>query len=255
MSGRSAIVVPCYNESLRLDPEMLRQLAAVGNCDVVAVDDGSTDTTAALLGAVAAADQRVHVLTLARNQGKGEAVRQGLLWAADQGYNIVGFCDADFATPVGDVSRLIGLCAAGCDVVLGSRVALLGHDVQRSPMRHYAGRVFATATSLVLGFQVYDTQCGAKVFRCGPELRSALTDRFVSRWAFDVELLGRLEQEYSGTDSFLEEPLQHWHDVAGSKVSASSSLRAAADLWRIRKALARRRATFSGRDGAPIDVR
>ena len=107
--------------------------------------------------------------------------------------------------------------------------------------RHYSGRVFGTLSSIVLGFQVYDTQCGAKVFRNGPELRASIAHPFSSKWAFDVELLGRLAIEYQGTDGFKEVPLHEWHDVAGSKLSLRSSLRSTADLLRIRRALRRAR--------------
>ena len=128
-------------------------------------------------------------------------------------------------------------CTDGTNVVRGSRVAMLGRAVERSPIRHYTGRIFATLASLVLGFQVYDTQCGAKVFRQGPALRAAVSERFASRWAFDVELLGRLAQEYGDKKGFMEEPLRAWHDVSASKLSFWSSMRAIADLLRIRRSL------------------
>ena len=66
--------------------------------------------------------------------------------------------------------------------------------------RHYVGRLFATASSLILDMTVYDTQCGAKVLRAGPALRAALATPFHSRWAFDVELLGRLHNGVGGAD-------------------------------------------------------
>lgn len=238
---RVAIVVPCYNESGRLRVEALSELAETARCHVVVVDDGSTDATAALLADAAAADARVHALPQARNRGKGEAVRQGLLWATDAGYDMVGFCDADFATPANELARLVEACHAGNAVVLGSRVGLLGHQIERSLPRHYTGRVFGTLSSIVLGFQVYDTQCGAKVFQAGPALRAAIDEPFASRWAFDVELLGRLAHQHGNIAEFLEVPLLEWHDVAGSKLSLSASLRATADLFRIRRALAHHR--------------
>lgn len=236
-----AIVVPCYNEAGRLRVAALSELAETAECHVVVVDDGSTDATPAMLADAAAADGRIHVVQRDRNRGKGEAVRQGLLWAADAGYELVGFCDADFATPAHELARLVAACRAGNVVVLGSRVGLLGHQIDRSLPRHYTGRVFGTLSSIILGFQVYDTQCGAKVFRIDPALRAAIHQPFASRWAFDVELLGRLAHQHGGVADFLEVPLLEWHDVAGSKLSLSASLRATADLFRIRRALIRHR--------------
>lgn len=238
---RVAIVVPCFNEAGRLDAAALTRLADVAGCHVVAVDDGSTDGTAALLAGAAAADPRVHVVAQPRNRGKGEAVRRGLQWGVAAGYEVVGFSDADFAAPATEIARLIDACGDEHEVVIGSRVGLLGHQIERSLPRHYTGRVFGTLSSIVLGFQVYDTQCGAKVFRAGPALERALTDSFNSRWAFDVELLGRLAHQHGGTDRFLEVPLQEWHDVPGSKLSLTASVRSTAELFRIRRALSRLR--------------
>ena len=104
---RSAMVVPFFNEAARLDGEMLRALAATAQCDIIAVDDGSSDSTAEMLDALAAADDRIRVIRQGRNQGKGEAVRAGLVAATAEGYDYVGFCDADFATPVVELSRLL----------------------------------------------------------------------------------------------------------------------------------------------------
>jgi hypothetical protein len=117
-------------------------------------------------------------------------------------------------------------------------VALLGHRIRRSATRHYLGRVYATASSLILGLQVYDTQCGAKVFRATPALRAALQDPFRSRWAFDVELLARLTRG-TGTvppvaaEALLEVPLEQWADVGGSKMGPREAITAVVDLARI----------------------
>ena len=80
---------------------------------------------------------------------------------------IVGYFDADLATPVAELERLLAVIGKDpqLEAVLASRVALLGHSIQRKPTRHYLGRLYATAASLALGVAVYDTQCGAKLFR------------------------------------------------------------------------------------------
>jgi hypothetical protein len=129
----------------------------------------------------------------------------------------------------------------GADVVLGARVGLLGWNIQRAAHRHYLGRVFATAASMVLGLRVYDTQCGAKVFRRTADLERALAEPFRSRWVFDVELLGRIviEQRRNGgrRGGFLEVPLRTWADVPGSKLDTRSMVGAVRDLVLIRRAL------------------
>jgi hypothetical protein len=121
---------------------------------------------------------------------------------------------------------------------MGSRVQLLGRRIERSSLRHYAGRVFATGASLSLGLPVYDTQCGAKLFRPSPALACALEQPFTSRWAFDVELLGRLLRPDTGVppvaaERIREEPLLVWSDVPGSKLRPLGALRGGLDLLRL----------------------
>lgn len=236
----TVIVVPCFNEAARLDPDQVHELAELCGT-VLLVDDGSTDATASMLAAISATTPHVtSVEHLANNQGKAAAIRHGLNVALEGGAAVVGYCDADFATPPDEMARLVGVLTndRNVDVVIGSRVALLGADVRRSHARHYAGRVFATLASAVLRMTVYDTQCGAKMFRDTPALRSALGQPFQSGWAFDVELLARLHRGDAtvaglGIDRFLEVPLRRWHDVRGSKLTALAALRAAAALARI----------------------
>ena len=243
---RLGIAIPCFNEAERLDPARVAELLALlpRESRLVFVDDGSTDATATLLDRLATGEERIGVLALGTNRGKAEAVRLGLAHLAAAGCTVAGFTDADFATPPEEIARLARLCLDGeHSAIIGSRVALLGHRIERHPTRHYAGRLFATAASLTLGFEVYDTQCGCKFFRSGPALRAALAEPFTSRWSFDVELLGRLTlDDPRSVDRLLEVPLREWHDVAGSKMTLRSALRATADLWSVRRALRARRA-------------
>ncbi len=239
LNGESTtIVVPCFDEVGRLDVVALRGLATSTGGRVLLVDDGSRDGTGDLAtDAAARHPQELGALVLARNGGKGEAVRRGMLAALDGGAQLTGYYDADLATPPEEMARLVEVLRddPGLVAVLGSRVGLLGHRIERSSARHYLGRLFATAGSMVLGLPVYDTQCGAKVFRDGAALRAALATPFTSRWAFDVELLGRLAA--NGDGRFLEVPLQRWHDVGGSKLRPRDAVTAAVDLLRVRRAL------------------
>jgi dolichyl-phosphate beta-glucosyltransferase len=236
VTGRRTIVVPCFNEASRLDVNQLVRLSDLAEATILAVNDGSTDATARVLSEAG----RIHpgvvmVHTLARNHGKGEAVRRGLKVALDGGADLVGYYDADMSTPIDEMARLVRLLdhREQLQVVLGARVALLGHEIRRSALRHYLGRVFATFSSAALGMSVYDTQCGAKAFRAGPALRSSVANPFRSRWAFDVELLGRLRHAGVGPEAFLEVPLWSWRDIDGSKLGPVSSFSAAVDLVRV----------------------
>jgi glycosyltransferase involved in cell wall biosynthesis len=231
------VVVPCYNEEKRLTPERFLEFRQHGVA-VLFVNDGSKDRTAEIIEGFAAAHDGIGALQLDHNRGKAEAVRHGLLQALAQGASIVGYLDADLATPPSEMRRVLEALGPSFQVALGSRVRLMGRHIDRLPARHYLGRIFATAASWSLSLPIYDTQCGAKAFRATPALEAALSEPFLSRWAFDVELLGRLLRPRPGvtpidSSQFVEVPLETWHDVKGSKLSSSAMAGAALDLMRI----------------------
>jgi glycosyltransferase involved in cell wall biosynthesis len=231
------LVMPCFNERSRLAVDEICSLTSDERVSLVMVDDGSTDGTLELLRALERDSHDISVIALPANVGKGEAVRAGLTSALAAKPTWVGYVDADMSTPASEVLRLLDLAQATdrFDVVFGARVAMLGRHVQRSSFRHYAGRVFATLASLVLSKAVYDTQCGAKLFRRTEALHRSISVPFRSRWAFDVELLGRLHAAGIDPSRFWEEPLQVWRDADGSRRSVAASVRATASLlsiWR-----------------------
>lgn len=237
------LVVPCYNEADRLQPDRFTEfLSGDDTVSLCFVDDGSRDDTPARLEQIRRdAPDRVTILSLPQNCGKGEAVRQGLLAAMETGAPaFVGYWDADLATPLATAAamRRYLMDHPGVDCLLASRVRLLGRDIRRRLRRHYLGRVFATAASLVLDLEVYDTQCGAKLFRHSDSLRADLAEPFLSRWIFDVELLARMKQQAipdgAEFESHVHEyPLDQWHDIAGSKLRWRDFVVAATDLGRI----------------------
>ncbi|HZR82148.1 MAG TPA: glycosyltransferase [Candidatus Binatia bacterium] len=240
MAEAVTIAVPCFDERDRLDAPALLRLALADGVRLLLVDDGSTDGTRSLLESLAArCPTRIDVLALGSNRGKAEAVRRGLLAAVAGGAEIVGYLDADLSTPIAEAERLIAkMRSSSLEVLLGSRVKLLGRRIDRRASRHYTGRVFATLASIVLDLPVYDTQCGAKLFRVSPALEAALARPFRSRWSFDVELLQRLVLGCDGGTpvplrAIAEEPLEVWRDVPGSKVSVAAGVRASASLLRL----------------------
>jgi dolichyl-phosphate beta-glucosyltransferase len=252
------LVIPCFNEEARLDRAAFLSLAQAPHLSLLFVDDGSSDGTARVLEQLCAqAPKQIHVLILERNVGKGEAVRRGMLEALSRGVDIVGFADADLATPPDELVRLRDeLIASDLSVAVGSRVLLMGTDIKRHLWRHLVGRLFATFAATILEMPFYDTQCGAKYFRDTPTLRAALSSPFVSRWVFDIELLGRL---YIGTgeiagipmDKFREITLRRWVDVADSKLSLPGMTKALLDLPVIDRELTRLRAAARTPGAAP----
>jgi dolichyl-phosphate beta-glucosyltransferase len=234
------IVVPCYNESRRLDVAAIdRFVGAHPTVRFLFVDDGSKDATPGVLEGLASRHPGlVSWKRLARNSGKAEAVRQGVVAGLAEAPALVAYWDADFATPLDVIDDFVEAFRRdpGLLGVFGSRVRRLGADIDRKPFRHYAGRVFATFASMVLGIAVYDTQCGAKMFRSGDELARAFAEPFDSEWIFDVEVLARLKRILAPAPlapRLYEFPLGAWHDVAGSKLTTARGAAAFVDLWRI----------------------
>ncbi|HSQ66922.1 MAG TPA: glycosyltransferase [Polyangiaceae bacterium] len=234
--SETTLVVPCYNEEARLDPARFRALLDMSGFALMFVDDGSTDATPEILAGLRRNDRRASVLRLHANVGKGEAVRLGMVDALARGARVVGYADADLSTPPEELVRLHGaLLASDAAAVTGARVALMGREIVRRHWRHYTGRVFATFASMVLRAPYYDTQCGAKFFRRSALLERALRGSFASRWAFDVELLGRILSEAQ----CIEVPLMRWEHSDGSKLGMASMLRATAELAIIESRLRR----------------
>lgn len=224
------VVIPCYNEAERLPTAQFEQYLSSPKSSGVRllfVNDGSRDGTLDLLMSLRARyPARADVLDLQPNRGKAEAVRQGMLSViASHEAAITGFWDADLATPLAQIGDMLDLLAEkpGLELVFGSRVRLLGRDIQRNAVRHYLGRCFATVVSQLLRLPIYDSQCGAKLFRVNSDLSGVLAQPFRSRWVFDVEVLTRYLEIHGGDVEEMkrriyEHPLPKWTDVAGSKV-------------------------------------
>ncbi len=237
-SGRTAIVVPCYNEEARLDAKaFLTFLGMSSKTDLVFVNDGSRDNTLDVLIALRdAAPGRVTVIDLNRNSGKAEAVRQGLLVATELGAAFIGYWDADLATPldaIDDFTRVLEKFAE-TQVVFGARRTMLGHRIDRTLARRFVSRVCAMLARQAVRLPIGDTQCGAKLMRNTAILRGAISEPFTAGWLFDVELFARLSSRMTDRRfAFYEQPLAEWTEVAGSKVSATAILKSGFCMLRL----------------------
>ena len=232
------IVVPCFNEALRIDLGSFSAFVSERpDIDLIFVNDGSSDSTGELLGTFAS--ERAHrskVLNLSENRGKAEAVRQGMIMAFDSGrYDFVAFWDADLAAPLNEIAALETSAVTGNKrIAMASRMKRLGAEVERKAHRHVLGRIFSTFTSIILKLPVYDTQCGAKLF--SSSVKPIFEQPFISRWLFDVELLARYHNTYglkAALEGVFEVPVGKWKEKGGSKLGIMHMMKAPAELFMI----------------------
>lgn len=236
---KTIVVVPCYNESKRLPQDAF--LDYVERHDDVAflfANDGSRDNTLEVLQSLTARHERLLLLDIQPNGGKAEAVRKGMLYAAEH-YKpeYIAFWDADLATPLDEIKPMVEWADKGYDAIMGLRLMRLGAKVKRKPMRHYLGRCFATVASLMLDLPVYDTQCGAKLFRT-EVVEAIFPEQFITRWLFDVELLARYKKVYGkerAISKIYEFPLFQWQDIDGSQLKSRDFFKAPVELMKIKR--------------------
>ncbi|QHY97171.1 Poly-beta-1,6-N-acetyl-D-glucosamine synthase [Streptomyces sp. S4.7] len=247
------VVVPAYNEERRLRPTLDAICAHLsadpdrwGDWELIVVDDGSTDGTAAVAAAAASDEPRIHVLTSRENRGKGYALRQGVL--ASYGRRVL-VTDADLATPIEELDALDALltpddgpydvgpdegepyayddapaAAIGSRALPGSRI-----DVHQRPLREWLGRLGNRLIRLVAVRGISDTQCGFKLFD-GDKARAAFAASRLDGWGIDVEILRHFRR--AGWP-VAEVPVR-WSHQTGSKVRATDYGRVLLELLRLR---------------------
>jgi dolichyl-phosphate beta-glucosyltransferase len=227
-----SLVIPAFNEEARLGPTLE---AYLGYCrgtarrvELIVVDDGSLDRTSTVVNSFASSYPEVRLIRLAENQGKGQAVRSGVVNA--QGKRIL-FADADGATPISELERLELALDKGADVAIGSRAL---HDqsvrIKARLYRRMIGRTFHGLVELLTVPGVKDTQCGFKLFR-GPVAHDLFSRMRIRGFSFDVEVLMMAQRRGY---AIAEVPV-NWTHQPGSKVNlVTDSARMLRDLFLIR---------------------
>jgi len=230
--GRGAVdlsmVIPAYNEARRLPPTLTRLRdyldAGADSYEVLVVDDGSDDDTLAVAQAVAQDWPQLEVLALPHNQGKGAAVREGMLHARGA---LRAFSDADLSTPIEELPRLRSHLGGACHVAIASRDAP-GSDIQvhQPRWREFMGRTYNRILRLLVLPGIRDTQCGFKLFTAEAAV-ALFTPLETFRFGFDAEVLVRAHRR--GWE-IAEVPVR-WRHVEESRVGGiGDALRMLFDL-------------------------
>jgi glycosyltransferase involved in cell wall biosynthesis len=185
-----SIIIPAYNESSRLGATLDRLLSFIAqerwDAEVIVVNDGSRDDTAALVQRFAQNHPALRLIENPCNRGKGYSVRNGMLNASGE---ILLFSDADLSSPIEEAAKLFAAIQSGADVAMGSR--WLQPELQthrQSLLRQFYGRIFNLALRILLGLNFKDTQCGFKAFTRNAA-QTVFPQQKIERWGFDPEIL------------------------------------------------------------------
>lgn len=222
--NRFLLVIPAYEESLRLPQYLEELLSQIQSCEltisILIVDDGSSRKEQEFLQdfikkkSVQYSYLKEPVL-LPQNKGKGNAIYTG--WKANLDFDYLAFVDADGSISAKEVVRVMKYFSElkrPKPCFIGSRIKMLGRKIERHLFRHLIGRIYATLVSNLFALEVYDSQCGFKIVpsQAFKEIKDQVTE---SGFCFDVELLVLLRN--SG-QTLIEVPID-WFDEKGSKVS------------------------------------
>ena len=236
----TSIVIPCYNEEKGIsNNEYSNFLNNNPEAFICFVNDGSTDNTLKVLHVLKEKHpNQIHILSLEKNSGKAEAVRQGINYCNQNSkHQYIGYLDADLATTLEEFIDLRNYLKEEIVFCFGSRIRKIGSTIERQNSRFLIGRVVATFISNILDIKVYDTQCGSKLFT--REIAAELFKKeFISKWLFDVEIFYRMIHIFGrekAIKKMLEIPLQLWVEKGNSKVKITYGFKLWFDLYKINR--------------------
>ena len=231
-----AFIIPCYNEALRINEKEIISLLSTTSSMLYFANDGSTDNTVEVIEKLCSIyPDRCFLLNYDKNQGKAAVIYKSMNAISEKYlYDYIGYFDADFSTPPEEIKRLIdSITTSEYKFVIGSRILLLNSVIQRKWYRHVIGRIILTLINYKHKLDIYDTQCGAKLFS-SEIIKEIFKEPFQTSWLFDTEIFIRLKK-LDLLKTGKEIPLHFWADYGGSKLSWKSSFKILKELFTILK--------------------
>jgi dolichyl-phosphate beta-glucosyltransferase len=211
-------LIPFYNEEKRIEIEKYNELFNDNkSINFFLIDDGSDDNTYETLKILALNKKNVLLKRNKYNIGKAETIRNGFLELSQENYQYIGFLDSDLATPFNEFLRIKEIAIINnLQLVFASRIKLLGNKIQRNRYRHFFSRIVLTIINLIFKLNIYDTQCGCKIF--SKEIVDQIfREKFATKWLFDIEIFIRFFK-FINTNLIKEVPINEWKEIKGSKI-------------------------------------
>jgi glycosyltransferase involved in cell wall biosynthesis len=225
-----SIVIPAYNEEKRLPGTLRKILKFISTkkirTEIIVVDDGSRDNTAAVVTALKSPE--IRLIKNLKNMGKGFSVKNGV---ENSRGDIILFTDADLSTPIKHLTEFIQYHNEGYEVVIASRDLVESKVmVPQSHFRELGGKIFNIMVRIVTGLPIHDTQCGFKSFT-KKAAKLVFPRQTISGFGFDVEILFIAHRRKLS----IKESAVEWYNAPGTKVSFfKDSIRMFAELFKIR---------------------
>jgi glycosyltransferase involved in cell wall biosynthesis len=239
------LVIPCFNEGKRFPIHYWKDLiSSHPNIFWLFIDDGSTDNTFELLLNLSHLFGNCKTISLPQNIGKGNAIREGFIFGLKEigHYKYAAYLDCDGAFDRHNVSNFLTNYEVELefnprkyDLIIGSRIAMAGYEIQRDFFRHLISRILITIVCWGWDKAPYDTQSGFKIFKASDLFFTSIKDEFVTRWFFDIELMLRLINRSNGDFRMKEIPVVRWKDIRGSHINAKNFPTVFLEIIRIRR--------------------
>lgn len=231
---KTFVIVPCFNEEHRLNIKYWNNIVSQFEFTWIFVNDGSTDQTEETLAKI----KNITILNLEQNVGKGEALRFGTNYVLsinpDNDF-ILSFIDSDGAFNESDIARMFLLfdeknMSDAFESIWASRVALAGRKIERSIIRHYLSRTIISIIGFTDKNLPYDPQTGFKIFLIDKSARVIFSQKFRTRWFFELEIRNRWERLKNTKLKIWEEPVRYWQEIGNSKINRKETFRILIEL-------------------------
>jgi DNA-binding response OmpR family regulator len=233
------VVIPCYNEEKRLKTKEFANFVHNNHgYHICFVNDGSKDKTLDVLKEFQQGKEGyISIYDCEKNSGKAEAVRQGILYLVkDKSLDYIGFLDADLSTDFIDFDDLAKtLSVSDYKLVIGSRITRMGANIIKQSSRGIISKIINIIIRTILGMEIQDTQCGAKIMN-REVAENLFNTPFLTSWLFDVEIFLRMKKYYGAETVeklICEQPLRRWVHEDGSKFSFKDSVKILGQLSEI----------------------